>query len=1392
MMILMLLSKSSVFSQGISVNNNFDTPQDMVSYLVGNSCLEITNASWSTPISVAQFNQNGSAFPLSEGVVISSGVVNNVAGIYTGNNLSSATGLNISDSFLQNLSNQSSGQSTPLVDVAFLEFDFVPTSNFFSFDFLFASNEYGQFQCLSNDIFAFTLTDLTTNTTVNLAVIPQTGQPIGVRSIRNSAFNPPNGSCNSSNPSLFGAYHVLNPAASYINMRGNTVVLNASSSLIPNNPYRIRMSIADFGDSDFDSAIFMQAGSFNTELNLGDDLLLCNGEETTLSVPFDDTFSFQWFFQGNPITDANESSITINQTGTYSVQITKDGCFLEDSITVNQLLIYLPSNLYTCSNNPTAFFDLTQNNVSTLVPDSDDYQIFYYASQENAQNLTNPIPASQISNFQSSGQSIYIRVQNIETLSFCSSIRVFQLIIQPELNSPAQITAQACESNNSAILNLNSLIPQIIDGQTGPFSISFFNSLSNAQNNVNALTQAQQVFSVNNVPTYWALIAYTQNPSCNAIVQINVTIEPLPEVDTLGLQVVCSEFILPTIENGNYFTQPFGGGTQLFEGDIITQSGIYYIFNTNDAGCFNESSFQVEVIEEFEPIFTGCGAVTITVPFDTGTYYTEPGGPNGTGEEVPPGTLFTNDSNTDILVVNLYYYAEIDDVFCREEPAIVTVNPFPLVDQPSDVTVCNGYVLPPIENGNYYLDFDAIIQLNPGFVVTDTRPIYVYAVTPENCLSAHIFQVNVVNSSQFQTVFGCGSYQLPEIEFGNYYTGPGGTGNIVEQSEPITEDQVVYFYAETTQLPNCTENLSYNIVINPIADIDVVDSGTFCGQFILPVLQNGIYYTLPGGPNVENQQMLMPFQVIDLSGTDLAPGTYYIYAPPNQFGCPNETSFTIDINPFPPADEVIDRIECQPYSVSAVNGVIYTDSDGPNGNGVIVNPSEIFDQDMTFYLYAVDNVTGCVVDNSFNVFYYGIDLPNYDNFAFCESDGFQLPELEFIPDNVGDNFTIGYFWDENGQNQVANDFIFDTAGNYTIYVYGENDARFGIVCTGQRSFTVTISSSPVLLDYSQYNGNYCDSFTLPSLPVEAGFTFNYYNSPNFDNANIISPSDYTFSQPGTYTIYVYGFASNNSICDSFDSFTFQIFPLLETSIADEIVCVDVFDGTVINPVVLSSGINQSQYLIEWVLNGVVVGTGSNFTANETGTYKVLATRVPQEFAPSCNYVPFEVTVEPSSIANAVVNVSEPFEDRGEASVNILNGFGEYQFMLNNNGFQNSPFFGNLSAGYYEVTVMDVKNDCGSIVLPFFIINYPKYFTPNNDGVNDIWNISNIFLVLNEPELFVLDRFGKLLKQIKPNEPGWDGTLNGKQLPSTDYWFHLKFKDDNGNLREVKDHFSLIR
>ena len=99
-----------------------------------------------------------------------------------------------------------------------------------------------------------------------------------------------------------------------------------------------------------------------------------------------------------------------------------------------------------------------------------------------------------------------------------------------------------------------------------------------------------------------------------------------------------------------------------------------------------------------------------------------------------------------------------------------------------------------------------------------------------------------------------------------------------------------------------------------------------------------------------------------------------------------------------------------------------------------------------------------------------------------------------------------------------------------------------------------------------------------------------------------------------------------------------------------------------------------------------------------------------------------------------------------------------------------------------------KNGCG-LSTPFvvYIVDYPRYFTPNNDGYNDVWNIKNLE-TLPKSTLYIFDRYGKFLKQLTTSGDGWNGTFNGLPLPADDYWFRLKFVTE----KVITGHFSLKR
>lgn len=1395
---LLLALSSSVFSQTITIDNTTNTPAQLVDLLLVNSCVSVSNIAISSNQSVAYFNKNGSAFPINEGIIIRNGLVLNTQGNYVNNStLSSQINTN-TDAYLQTISNNS-GQSSIITDVAFLEFDFVPVSNSFSFDFLFASNEYGEYQCAFSDVFAFVLTNLNTGVSTNLAVIPGTSLPVTVKDIRNNLYN---SNCVSANPNFFSIYNPINIPASTLNMRGHTVVMNAASVVTPNVPYKIRLVIGDYNNSGYDSAVFISGGSFTTSLDLGPDQTACSGNTIQLNTQLDSSYTFQWFQNGNPV-GGNTPSYIVNAPGTYSVEVTKGSCFLTDTVTINDLAVTAPNNLQTCNTGAANYtFDLTTNNEAQLGVDNTTYDLFYYASMADI-TANNPILGP--TNFSTtSGQTIFVKIYNTLTNLFCSTVYQFDLVINPVVNATQPVDVQLCEAASATSYNLANLDLQVLNGLTGYSVLYFTNQADAIAGNTGAITSVAIPNGTTTV-TVWIRMQNTSNPLCFDVTSVDINVNPLPLVDDLADVVECSSYVLPVLTNGNYFTGPGGSGTALFAGNIIDESAMYYIYYGPDVnGCFNESSFLAYFVDEYKPALDNCGSFTVpSPPYNIGAFYTAPGGPTGTGTLISTGTVFPNATQLNI-VQQVYYYAEVNGVFCRDELFNINIRPLPLIDTLPDVTYCNSYTLPALTHGNYFSEPGGTgTPYFAGDIINATQIMYIYNTTsfidangnPGGCALETDFQINIINTTLFTTVNGCVSYTLPAITFGGYYTAPLGGGTMIDPAIPITTSQVVYFYANTTLLPNCSNNLNYNIIINPLPLVDVIPSGVYCGEFILPVLTNGSYYTLPGGPTTIGQIPLFAGNIIDLSGIRLNPGTYYVFNGPDVNSCSNELSFTINLNPFPPADGVLDRFECTPYSIAQpVNGTIYTAPGGPSGGGTIVSPTTVFSGTQIFYLYNIDTATNCTINRPFTVTYSGINLPNYPNVSVCETQNYTLPALTHVPPTP-ENFTIGYFYDQAGTLPVANGLIFNIPNSTTtIWVVASNGDR--TICNAQDSFDIIVSQTPNLAALALvFDTEECGTYVLPTLP-SVGFNINYYSQPGGNTTNLISNLNIT--TPGTYTYYVHATAINNSNCSAEQPFTFTVHPLINITLPQGVICVDPITNVLIRPYTIQTGLNPAVYTVSWFLNGTLLGTGPNFTATQAGVYNVTFVKLTPDVGSACNYNNTTVTIIQSSPAKANFTVSPEFNTDGTfITVNITEGYGNYTYQLeypngNLSPIQTSNTFTNLVTGDYFVIIYDTLGNCTPTRIgPIYIINYPNYFTPNGDGFHDTWNI---FDLAQQPKslISIFDRYGKLLKQISPAGSGWDGKYDGKDLPSTDYWFSVEFITQSKQKGIFKSHFSLKR
>ncbi|MEO9891196.1 T9SS type B sorting domain-containing protein [Aurantibacter sp.] len=145
-------------------------------------------------------------------------------------------------------------------------------------------------------------------------------------------------------------------------------------------------------------------------------------------------------------------------------------------------------------------------------------------------------------------------------------------------------------------------------------------------------------------------------------------------------------------------------------------------------------------------------------------------------------------------------------------------------------------------------------------------------------------------------------------------------------------------------------------------------------------------------------------------------------------------------------------------------------------------------------------------------------------------------------------------------------------------------------------------------------------------------------------------------------------------------------------------------------------------------------------------------------------------------------------DLNNNSIEILmSGESDYEFSIDNENYQKESHFYGLESGLYTVFVQDI-NGCGITEKQISILGFPNFFTPNGDGVNDTWQVTGLDNNVAETSINIYDRYGKLVKQINTNDIGWDGSMGGALLPSSDYWFRVSL--NNGQI--YQGHFTLKR
>lgn len=379
------------------------------------------------------------------------------------------------------------------------------------------------------------------------------------------------------------------------------------------------------------------------------------------------------------------------------------------------------------------------------------------------------------------------------------------------------------------------------------------------------------------------------------------------------------------------------------------------------------------------------------------------------------------------------------------------------------------------------------------------------------------------------------------------------------------------------------------------------------------------------------------------------------------------------------------------------------------------------------------------------------------------------------------------FFLDNGASNVFLDMdpgiykfqIEDNCGNTIIRTFDVSDLESLVVVYPVCDL---FSCSPVITGNETFNLS-TQSATILGIQSPANYTISYFTSQaNADNnTNPITNTIAFNPTTNPQTIYVRMIFNQYPNCyqtGSFDVISGQN-PVINLN-PEYSLC----DG---QPVVLDAGIGNLPITSYSWSNGM---NTSSVTINQPGTTNITITAT--NAYGSCNNVPRNCVVS----RDITVNIATvPEIDRieihdwtaNENSITVITTqTGDFEYSIDGINYQSSNSFTQLLAGVYTVYVRDI-NGCQIVTQEVWLLNYPNYFTPNGDGIHDYWHIRNSE---NEPhfQVYIFDRYGKLITGFPSGSIGWDGTLNGRLLFSDDYWFVVRREDG----RILKGHFTLKR
>ena len=672
----------------------------------------------------------------------------------------------------------------------------------------------------------------------------------------------------------------------------------------------------------------------------------------------------------------------------------------------------------------------------------------------------------------------------------------------------------------------------------------------------------------------------------------------------------------------------------------------------------------------------------------------------------------------------------------------------------------------------------------------------------------------------------------------NWYTTPsGGTANTTSPTPLTTSSSTTKWYVSQTNTTTGCEGLRAEIIVtvNALPTAPSVAPISYCLNSNATPLNATAdanhtlnWYTTPSGGTSNS---IGPAPLTTSSGTT----PFYVSQTNTTTGCEGpRAEITVTVNPRPtapgatPVTYCLDSTAVPLTATADTNNTLnwYTVASGGTSSSTGPTPLTTSSGTTPFYVSQTNTTTGCEGPRAeITVTINPRPIANDISITQCDtdliSDGKTFFNLTVNNSLISTNYaneTFKYYTSSNGaMNDIATDLItnelaFQNTQATSMDIWARTSNSFG--CYSMSKITLKVPTTnfnpatnlnyTVCDDFLDVNGNNTTnnsdtdgiasfdlstskSVILAQLPSNQTYTINYYTTQADalaqTNAIAVISNYRNIGYPNSQTLWIRIESNLDNSCvglGPYISLNVEKFPEIELN-STNLICSNIPTFFTTLDAGFLNNTTSSNFNYQWKKDGIDLNiTNSTLGVNTNGVYTV------EVSSPSgCSRTrTIQVTASNSAIITSVDIVD--LADNNTVTVNNT-GQGNYEYSMDylNGVWQDSNFFTNVPGGIHQVLVND-KNGCGITSQEITVLSIPKFFTPNNDSYNDVWIVKGMESYPNS-YLKIFDRYGKLIKELTPGSAGWDGTFNGQELPSSDYWFILKLDPSSP---EKRGHFSL--